>query len=58
MNEQLLKYREIVLKNKRPRRLSVQPDVKLVDGKPTYVKFPATMFGCIDSGVSHFADNV
>ena len=57
MNEQLMKYREIVMKNKRPRRLTVQPDVILADGKAKYQKYGADTFGCIDSGIAHFSEN-
>lgn len=56
MNEQLLKYREVVLKNKRPRKLTVQPDVVLVDGKVQYKKYSADTYGCIDSGIAHYSE--
>jgi hypothetical protein len=48
----------MVKKNRRPRGLTVQPDVKLLDGKLTYVKFENTPYGMIDSAVSHFSENV
>jgi hypothetical protein len=48
----------MVKKNRRPRGLTVQPDVKLVDGKLTYVKFENTLYGMIDSAVSHLSENV
>jgi hypothetical protein len=41
--------------NKRPRKIDVQADVKLVDGKVQYVRYDATVYGCIDSGVRHFS---
>jgi hypothetical protein len=34
-----LKYRELVISNKKPRRLTVQPDVRLKENKVEYVKF-------------------
>ena len=58
MNEQHLKYRDVVLKNKFPRRVYVQPEVLLVDGKVKYQKSSSDSFGCIDSGVSHYGSNV
>lgn len=57
MNEKFLKYREIVQANRRPRRIDVQADVKLVDGKVQYVRYEASSYGCIDSGVAHFGEN-
>ena len=57
MNEQCMKYRETVLLNKRPRRLTVQPHVALEDGKPVYKKYPADCFGCLDSAVAHFSED-
>jgi hypothetical protein len=48
----------MVKKNRRPRGLTVQPDVKLIDGKLTYVKFENTPYGMIDSAVSHLSENV
>jgi hypothetical protein len=58
VDETFLKYREIVKKNKRPRRLTVQPDVKNIDGKLNYVKFQNTTYGQIDSALSHYTENV
>ena len=57
VDEQYLKYRQIVIDNKRPRRLTVQPDVKLNGEKVEYVKFENTAYGQIDSAVSHFSEN-
>ena len=58
MGEQFLKYREVVQANRRPRRIDVQSDVKLSEGKVEYVRYEASPFGCIDSGVAHFGENV
>ena len=58
MNEQFLKYREIVQLNKRPRRIDVQPDVRLNGDHVKYVRYEANAHGCIDSGVVHFSENV
>ena len=55
VDEQYLKYRDIVIKNKRPRRLTVQPDVKLNAGKVEYVKFENSSYGQIDSALSHYS---
>lgn len=53
-----MKYREIVQANRRPRRIDVQADVVLKEGKVEYVKYPANPYGCIDAGVAHFNENV
>jgi dipeptidyl-peptidase-3 len=53
-----LKYKEIVAANRRPRRIDVQPDVKLNQGKVEYVKYEPSTYGCIDSGVAHFSENI
>jgi hypothetical protein len=53
-----LKYKEIVRKNKRPRKLTVQPDVKVIDGKVHYVKFENTTYGQIEAALSHYGENV
>ena len=58
MSEQFLKYREIVQANKRPRRIDVQPDVILNGDHVEYVRYEADVYGCIDSGVVHFSENV
>jgi len=47
-----------VINNKRPRRLTVQPDVKLNGDKVEYVKFENTVYGQIDSALSHYSENV
>ena len=53
-----MKYREIVQANRRPRKIDVQSDVKLNGGKVEYVRYEASPYGCIDSGVSHFSENI
>lgn len=53
-----MKYRELVIKNKRPRRLTVQPDVKLNGDKIEYIKFENTAYGQIDSALSHYGENL
>lgn len=47
-----------MINNKRPRRLTVQPDVKLNGDKVDYVKFENTVYGQIDSALSHYSENV
>ena len=47
-----------MIKNKRPRRLTVQPDVKLNQNKVEYIKFENSCYGQIDSALSHFSENV
>lgn len=47
-----------MINNKRPRRLTVQPDVKLNGDKVEYVKFENTVYGQIDSALSHYSENV
>jgi len=47
-----------VINNKRPHRLTVQPDVKLNGDKVEYVKFENTVYGQIDSALSHYSENV
>lgn len=49
-----MKYKEIVEANRRPRKIDVQSDVVLKEGKVEYVKYEANAYGCIDSGVAHF----
>ncbi len=53
-----MKYKKIVQANRRPRRIDVQSDVQLNEGKVEYVKYPANFYGCIDSGVAHFSENI
>ena len=55
--QEFLKYRDLVIKNKRPRRLTVQPDVKLNGDKVEYVRFDNTSYGQLDSAVSHWGEN-
>ena len=52
----MLSYRDIVLKNKRPRGLTVQPDVVLKGDKVEYRKFENNSIGHIESGVAHFGE--
>lgn len=54
VDEQFLKYRDIVIKNKRPRRLTVQPDVKLNNNKVEYIKYENSSYGQIESCLSHY----
>lgn len=57
VNEKMLKYKKIVEKNKRPRRITIQPEVFLDGGKPTYKKYEANCFDCIDSFVCHYSED-
>lgn len=44
-------------KNKRPRRISIQPYVSLDEnGKPTYHAFESKVEGCIDSFVKQYSE--
>lgn len=47
VNEKLLGYRDIVIKNKRPRPVEVQADVELIDNKPIYKGFAANVHSAI-----------
>ena len=46
------------MKNKRPRKLTVQPDVKLNGDKVEYIKFENTVYGQIDSALSHYSEHM
>ena len=39
VNEQFLKYKKIVEENRRPRRIDVQSEVQLKDGKVEYIRY-------------------
>lgn len=58
VSPKLLAYRDIVLANKRPRRVKVQAALQLLEGQIKYVKYPTDMFGCIDSAREHFGEDV
>ena len=58
VDETFMKYREIVIKNKKPRKLTVQPDVKLNNEKVEYLKFENSPYGQIDSALAHYSENV
>ena len=47
----------MVIENKRPRKLTVQPDVKLNGDKVEYVKFENSVYGQIDSCLSHYNEH-
>ena len=53
VDEKLLGYRDIVIKNKKPRKIEVQPDVELVGGKVVYKEFEGDVFSAIESHVFH-----
>lgn len=54
MSNKLLGYKDIVSKNKRPRKIEVQPDVELVDGKVVYKAFEGNVFSAIESHLFHY----
>ena len=47
----------MVIANKRPRKLTVQPDVKLNGDKVQYIKFENSVYGQIDSCLAHFNEH-
>jgi dipeptidyl-peptidase-3 len=51
-----LKYRDIVLQRKKPRRLFIESATELVDGKVVLKSFAATHEGLIESFGSHLKD--
>ena len=58
MNEEFLKIRDVIIANRKPRKLEVQPEVYLKDGKVVYKDFEDSFEGVIESQVEHhrFAD--
>ena len=55
----MLKYKKIVEKNKRPRRISIQPHTYLDEnGKPAYRRYEAKSSDCIDSFVANYSEQV
>lgn len=58
VDEKMLQYRDLVIKNKRPRRLTVQPDVRLNGDKVEYIKFENSAYGQIDSAIAHYGEHV
>ncbi|KAM3144829.1 hypothetical protein pb186bvf_003138 [Paramecium bursaria] len=58
VDDQFLKLRTIVINHKQPRKVELQPDVQLVDGKPELVVFPETYEGVIQSHIVHYQRQV
>jgi len=51
VNEDMAKYREVVMRKKLPRKQFVQANTKLVDGEVKLVEYEATLEGLIKSFV-------
>lgn len=58
MTEEFLKLREIVLKKRKPRRVFVQVNTKLVDGEVLLEEYPPTAEGLVNSFVNRFPSNL
>jgi dipeptidyl-peptidase-3 len=56
VDEELIKFRKIVVANKRPRRIQIQPEVFLKNGEVEYKDYEASLYGCIDSNVDHLRE--
>ena len=54
VDEEMLKVREIVLINKLPRRLELQPNLFLEENKIVYKDYEANFEGLIESYVERF----
>jgi Peptidase family M49 len=55
VDERLLRFKEIVLANRLPRRVELQHDVKLKeDGDVEYVEFEESFEGIIKSHIYHY----
>ena len=56
VDENMLELRKIVLANKLPRKIEIQPDVLLVgnDERVDYVSFDESYKGIIESQVYHY----
>ncbi len=52
-----LKYRDIVLERKKPRKMFVQSSTRLVNEKVVLTSYPATHEGFIESFADHFDDS-
>ncbi len=57
VDEKFLGYRKIVVENKLPRRLELQHDVVLKEGKVEYVTFEESFEGLIKSQIFHHRDS-
>lgn len=58
VEEPFLKYRQIVLENRLPRRIELQDELRIVDDQTIeYVKFEETFEGLIRSKVEHHKDS-
>jgi len=58
VEEPFLKYRQIVLENRLPRRIELQDELRIVDDQTIeYVKFEETFEGLISSKVEHHKDS-
>jgi len=58
VTEEFLKLREIVLKKRKPRRVFVQVNTKLVDGEVLLEEYPPTAEGLVNSFVNRFPSNL
>jgi dipeptidyl-peptidase-3 len=58
VDEELLRVRQIVIDNKIPRRINLQPNLQLdpVTGEPVYTGYDETFEGVIKSSVERYSD--
>lgn len=56
VDDELLKFRKVVLSNKRPRRIQIQPEVVLKDGDVQYVNYEPNFYSCIESNLEHLRE--
>ena len=59
VDEKMLKYREIVLKNQLPRRIELMDDVEITTDKTNlnYITFESNFEGLIASHIYHYQGN-
>ncbi|CAD8147171.1 unnamed protein product [Paramecium octaurelia] len=58
VNDQFLNYRSIVIQNKFPRRLELQPNIIIEDGQVKLKEYESTFAGIIESQVEHHSENI
>ncbi|CAD8051708.1 unnamed protein product [Paramecium sonneborni] len=58
VDQQFLQLRDIVLAHKQPRKIELQPDVKLNNGSVELVVFPESHEGVIQSHIFHYQNDV
>ncbi|CAK87860.1 unnamed protein product (macronuclear) [Paramecium tetraurelia] len=58
VSDKFLNYRNIVIQNKFPRRLEIQPNLVLEEGQVNLKEYEPTLAGIIESQVEHHLDNI